>query len=554
MVDDSEEDQMELDENGGGIFPHQDETLEDGTEDLFYEAVKMARLLLFEIGQGTLTLGGATADRVLTGLHETIFKALPPELKQIFPKDARGLQALADSDSRFDTPDYFFLDFCPCDQHQFDRYDKSDIKCPHCDEDTRFDIKGLPQRQALYFCIKSYMKRVLSVKAVRDSQLAWTQRRSPPGHFRDTVDGSILGGRGLAKLFQGKSDDEKNHTMCFSQCSDAVIVETGGGKESMTPITAICQTISESFRENFPAVYLAGVLPKGAASAVYLRPVAEMWASVAPDTEGVVLDDGTRWWAQKIFRVEDLGGIQWGIASAKFPATNGACIQCQVTGIWCPHLHTSIYPSSITHTPINSTLRTQYVTIFEGVPAMAEMARSGPPATMTIAAAKESAVRASSDDLTTNEKKLEPYRGPNVWTELLPYFNIVLMSINDPFHEIANTVRDIFNLLRSSNKKSKGMHFSKARKDFERSIGRFLNTAKTKKWKADFQVSLSVQDLLDQYVQSGLMRLPSSWPRVRYIFQYLNRLSCSELLCLAGPLGLYFFCFCSFVTYRNQSR
>ena len=44
---------------------------------------------------------------------------------------------------------------------------------------------------------------------------------------------------------------------------------------------------------------------------------------------------------------------------------------------------------------------------------------------------------------------------------------------------------------------------------------------------------------VDAFVQSGRMRLPSSWPRVRYAFQYLNRLSCSELLSLAGPLGLY---------------
>ena len=330
VVDDSEEDQDELDEHGCGTFPQQEDS-EDKRMDLFFEAVTMARLLTHEIGKGTITQGGATA--MLAGMHDTIFKALPQELKDIIPKDARGLQSIAQSNSRFSDPNYFFLEFCPCDQHQFARDDPTDVRCPHCREDTRFDRRGLPQRQALYFGIKSYITRMLSVSMVRASQLAWTQRKSPAGIFSDTVDGSILGGRGISKLFQGMSDDEKNHTMGFSQCTDAVIVETGGGKESMTPVTAICQTLDESFRENFPAVYLAAVLPKGASSSVYLRPVAEMWASVAPGTDGVVLGDGTRWWALKLFRVEDLGGIQWGIASAKFPAANGACIQCQVTGI-----------------------------------------------------------------------------------------------------------------------------------------------------------------------------------------------------------------------------
>ena len=40
------------------------------------------------------------------------------------------------------------------------------------------------------------------------------------------------------------------------------------------------------------------------------------------------------------------------------------------------------------------------------------------------------------------------------------------------------------------------------------------------------------------------MRLPSSWPRVRYIFEHFGRLSCSEILSLGGPLGLYFLDFC----------
>ena len=161
---------------------------------------------------------------------------------------------------------------------------------------------------------------------------------------------------------------------------------------------------------------------------------------------------------------------------------------------------------------------------------------------MTFEEATASGDRVAEGNLSSREMLLEPFKGRNVWTEHLLYFDIIWQSINDLFHELTNTLRDIFNLMRSSNKDSQGMHFSQKRREWENGIGRFIPHPGRRR--APFQCSLATQNLLDNYVTSGLMRLPSSWPRIRYIFQNFNRLSCSEILYLGGPLGLYFLHFC----------
>jgi len=100
------------------------------------------------------------------------------------------------------------------------------------------------------------------------------------------------------------------------------------------------------------------------------------------------------------------------------------------------------------------------------------------------------------------------------------------------------------NTLRSNNGKSKGQHFSAKRRDFERDeCGRFIDD-ESKNWRPAFQTSLEKQREIDTFVQSRVLRLPTGWPAARYVFDKLNRLSCSELLLMAGPLGLYFLHFC----------
>jgi malonyl CoA-acyl carrier protein transacylase len=48
--------------------------------------------------------------------------------------------------------------------------------------------------------------------------------------------------------------------------------------------------------------------------------------------------------------------------------------------------------------------------------------------------------------LKREESLKEPYHGVDIFTKQLEYMNKVV-HINDPMHEIANTVKDILNLL-----------------------------------------------------------------------------------------------------------
>ena len=186
---------------------------------------------------------------------------------------------------------------------------------------------------------------------------------------------------------------------------------------------------------------------------------------------------------------------------------------------------------------------------FGAVPAFANLARPGsrPPALMTQADAHASATRAVSGRLSETELKLEPYRGFNIFSTMLMYFNVVWQSINDPFHEIANTVKDTFRLLMSSDAdKAKGMKFSGKRKHYEKdTLGRFQGG------RPPFQASGPNQDAIDGFVQSARFRLPSVWPAIPSLFEGFGKLKGAERLLLAGPLGI---CFLQFVDCREDIR
>ena len=303
----------------------------------------------------------------------------------------------------------------------------------------------------------------------------------------------------------------------------------------MSPIMCMCVTFDAYLRERFPALFMAAVL---ADASIYLQPIADMFKRVGPGTPEILIG-GERWWAIFVWRIDDLGGISKGVNASKFPARYGACIQCTVLGIWCKHLKTSIYIGAITKTGMADLRRRAFAALFESLPAVAALASSQPMTLMTKASARESAHRVETQALSKEQLALEAYHGYNVWTETLKYWDQVFQNINDPFHEIANTIRDIFNILRSNNGKSGGQHFSVKRRDFEREYGRFTNDDESKNWRPDFQTSLDAQRLIDKFVQSRVLRLPTGWPAARYVFDKLNRLSCSELLLMAGPGSIF---------------
>jgi hypothetical protein len=486
--------------------------------------------------------------------------------------------------------------FCPCDRHMF-KVDAGDIHCPHCDFPTRFDAKGHPQREALYFDLGDFVQRMVRIPTLKAAILAQGTRCAPPGVYRDAVDGSVCQGTGeSAPLFAGQTADQRAHTLVLTLCTDATTVGNNVRPVSMTPITALVQSLPQWLRGRFTLMYLAGCLPKRAKDPVFLRPVADMLAELRPGGPGITVCqrpislfyicthahtvlttkqvDGETWWVVKGGRTDDLGGIAGGINAKQHGAYCGACLQCQIKGTRVrlgPATITGAdgkarvrggamyYPGAIRyvpHTEEGDTLRTEFKTAFRLLPSVAALADKHAPPKMTRAKALASAERAEAlhfllasqtgdaAQATREALQSEPFHGHNVWTETLSYFDIISQSANDPYHEIVNTVRDIFNLMRSTNAQAGQMHFSQSRRGWENALGRFLPGAHGGKGtRASFQVSSAARDALDVYVQQFL-RLPSAWPRIRYVFQYMNRSTCSELIFLAGPMGLYFLQFC----------
>lgn len=533
-------DQQVSDESSGDGDPSSDE--QDSPDDEPGEPETVVELIQkFAVRtRADIAHNGSQAHttRQLKTLHQTLFKLLPPGVKQMIPRDARTLHVLAGK--TFD-PKYFFRDFCPKDHYMFSNEDAQDATCPHC-KSSRCLPNGVARRRAIYFDLADYVQRILSLPGMLELQLNWQNRQSRAGIYRDAVDGSLLRGT-EGRIFTGVADEDRKYCIGVNMCTDATqVVSSNTNPRSLTPVVCEALTLPGYIRKKFTAMYLAAVLPKGAKATIFLEPIAQMFASVAPGTEGIRVGEHT-FWVVKCWRVDDMAGISAGIRSKRYPATNGACIQCKQQGIRSDAHETSYYMGAFSELDVGHELRRSLADSYRKEPTLAQRASTLPKVgPMTERSAKASARRMESGTLTRTQQTLEPFHGYNPWTLLLLYFNIILQSIPDPFHTFANTMRDLFALMQSDSDHSKHMRFNKKRKAYEIEIGRSANTGRG--GKQAFTVSRKVRARVDEYVQSGRMRLPSSWPPVPYIFEHIDRLSCSALVSLAGPLGLYFLQFC----------
>ena len=530
----SEEDQPDLD----NLFPAPEEEDEVADLDAFREVQKFASLLLEDIGQNKLSQ--TAASRVLSSLRDTIGKFLPLPVLDLIPADWRGLGKFQATNCV--DPPYVYRDFCPEDHHLFSQ-DPEDEVCPICKCATRYGENREPARKALYYTLEGYMRRILSSRRLRDAVVGWPDRVSTDGTLRDACDGSLMRGKGQyntsASIFGDLCEHQRRRCFVFSECTDATVISHIQGM-SMTPVVHMCLSLPPHLRDVLSAMFLGAVWPKSASDPVFLVPVLEMFSTLGPYGPGISID-GETYWAVWAFRVDDLRGIAKAIRAKTSPAYNGACIQCLVSGIMVKNINLTVYPGAVSHTPLGSEFRGDFKTSYQNLATIASLGDERKPPSMNKRKAMASINRQSAGNLSKEQKLLEPFHGPNIFMLILPYINFVWQTINDIFHEIANTIRDIFNLLRSNDKKAGTMHFNTKRKVFERDHGRFVRPPgkEGKGWRPPFQASPASRKKVDSFVQSGRMRLPSSWPRVRYVFDYMNRLSCSELVFLAGPLGVY---------------
>lgn len=314
----------------------------------------------------------------------------------------------------------------------------------------------------------------MSIPSILNLMLTWVDRTSiDPNVLNDACDGEILRDQNdhlFADLGAGVS---RNSCFPFAICCDGTDIKS----KNIIPITLSCLALPPYLRDTFTGIYLGGILPMGSkCQSIFIEPLLQQFRDVAPGTGGMLID-GHRVWAVLAYRVDGLKEIYQAINGNTNPATNSTCIQCtQQAFRTCKKQY--IYPGAICTQPANSPLRTAHGQEYSKSTALHALSKPDQrrPQKMNEQAAYDSATRAASGDLTAEQLKLEPYRGYNIFTTLLGmYFDIVKMSINDPFHMIINTIKDIFRLIaRKSKSYGKGMAWTEKRKKYERNkLGRF---------------------------------------------------------------------------------
>ena len=125
------------------------------------------------------------STRMLKNFRNTFGKFLPTPVQALIPLDWRGCRALA---GRAHDPPYFYRDFCPKDHHIFPADDQENAWCLLCKKNTRFKEDGRPARQALFYLLKGYMKRLLSSPALKAAITSWPDRCSKDKSICDACD------------------------------------------------------------------------------------------------------------------------------------------------------------------------------------------------------------------------------------------------------------------------------------------------------------------------------------------------------------------------------
>ena len=212
-------------------------------------------------------------------------------------------------------------------------------------------------------------------------------------------------GEGPGTIFGSLTLEERRRCFVFHQCTDATSVSHM--QASMTPCVHMCLSLPPHIRETLSAMYLGGVWPDKAKNPLFLGPVLEMFAALAPDGSGVDIE-GTIYWAVFAWRVDDLRGIYGAICAKTAPAYNGACIQCVLPGNRVHDLSTTVYIGAVSHMPLGDPLRTAFKEVYchSELESIAEAGDEAAPRKMTKAKALRSAERQKRGDLTAEQKMM----------------------------------------------------------------------------------------------------------------------------------------------------
>jgi hypothetical protein len=114
---------------------------------------------------------------------------------------------------------------------------------------------------------------------------------------------------------------------------------------------------------------------------------------------------------------------------------------------------------------------------------------------------------------------------------MFPDSNKLRDTLVDCYHTIANLITDIRNL--TLNKEGTGQHWKAKRREFEQSLGRFVDVGTTAPWHI-----LNADEL---FALAKKLRCPIGWADISRYFSVKKQMKMTEKLAMCGDRGRYFY-------------
>jgi hypothetical protein len=447
-------------------------------------------------------------------------------------------------------PPHFFRHFCKGtkkdrDHHMFAE-DATDTECPICEENTRYDMTGKALREALYYELDDWCKRQCKLVETARWIYKWRDEVKRTRERKEWCwDGSILNG-GASWLFEHVEPDED--VIVLAGCCDATVL-SHGMKTNITPFVFDNLCLPDWMRKAFDTKYVGALFPDGMKpTQITMLPLVEMIARRQPGPRGEPLEvevarldeDPVTRLARVIvaWLINDLKGYAGPMLAFQHPALKGSCHTCMQFCIRIAELNLVVMPgacSCLKDCPRGAALRKAYAAVYANFPALAGMIKPRAPKHFTkftsLKFGETCAARCAAPRKGETKEDIEMdswFRGVDIWSSNLAYWDRIRQNINDPAHELANLVMHIISMIGNLERQK----FNPKRRAFAKQCNQ-VQDKKRPKW----HCSDRQKEYMDWIVKQ--LRLPKSWPQARYFFHHLYRLGCAEALLFAGPLGVY---------------
>ena len=513
------------------------ESIESDVKDRI-DTIKLCRdLIALKMDKG---LTQASIDGVLNLINTNFGKRLGG-FADFIPNTYAAVEKLANSVGKDDVVDTEFaecrfVDVCPGNNCVlFREEDKTETLtyCPVCKApryDPKYPDTKKAKLQVAYWSLSKWIKNLYSIPAAAKSLKYAYYRKSEAGVIKDILDGSLWKHK-FMKQFTPENPFTPSH-LAFTLCCDGTPIQALKGI-SLTPVLITVVNLPPWVRFKFGAIFMAALLPPHVKNYnTLLRPVIEdillMYTRIP--VYDADIKKNVNVFGYLLFTINDYPGMG-STNMQRLRACYGACHSCNVKGIMCNG--TMIFPGHVSYLPKNHELREAHREEFSEEIVFAELSYSDRPLSQT----KVFAIAEGNNYI--NEKQ-SCYKGVDILTELLPYWDKIQQSINDAFHEVGHAIYNLF--LEINPQKHK---YDLAYEVYN--LDRFSYTYQGKGCKfslPDFVVKKSIRSKVNDVF--GKLKIPlGSCSKLPLPFNQSGWKTIEKLL-LVGDIGVYIISLCNF--------